>query len=74
MIAYYDVCGTPTLNEIRALLDGGGYRESADTPAAPGEYRCRIWDAAPGWGDWMYEIAIWELEEQPYLRLIKEVR
>lgn len=67
---YFDVCGTPALGEVTAMMRERGYRETSGRPAQPGEYRYDRTDAATGWSDWMYEVEVIELAEAPVAEVL----
>jgi hypothetical protein len=55
---YIDVCGTPALNRVLDRLEARGYRSCAQDNQVEGEYSYRHTDGAPGWSDWMYQVAV----------------
>jgi hypothetical protein len=55
---YASACGTPALDRLLERLEERGYRRSTNEKQVEGEYSYKYTDGAPGWSDWMYEIAI----------------
>jgi hypothetical protein len=51
------------LSKDLSTLAGAGYREVDHPPTAAGEYQLVGQDVAPGYGEYMYEIDVWELPD-----------
>jgi hypothetical protein len=56
-IEYADVCGSVALSQCQERLRALGYRE-ADGQLETGLFSSHASDAAPGWGDWTYCLAV----------------
>lgn len=56
-IDYFDVCGTPALQQVEARLEAAGYKQTW-ARLGEGQFSSSPSDGAPGWSDWMYEVAI----------------
>jgi hypothetical protein len=65
--------GDPPLPVVWAVISDvnrlrqHGYHDVAENqkPSEPGQYRVIGQDVAPGWGEYMYELEIYELPEHP---------
>ncbi|MCB9702255.1 MAG: hypothetical protein H6711_10190 [Myxococcales bacterium] len=66
----FEVCGTPALERIEALLAARGYRQVDGRLLASGDYRVTNIDAAPGWSDWIYEVEVIERPGHPIAEVL----
>jgi hypothetical protein len=65
----------PRISHVSALskdlyrLASAGYQEVDHPPKEAGEYCLVGQDVAPGWGEYMYDIDVWELPDAPLTEL-----